>query len=1327
MVGVMASCPRDKALSLFNSAKFSIEIPSKLEPLRQLQEIVVYRDPTLLVEFVPHLMELQSEHFSPIRKFLAEMIGEIGLKHRQFLPEMVPVLISFLKDDTPAVAKQAITTGTNLFRSTLEDVALQALPDSLRESSWTCMLNFKEAVYPVAFQSGSEGVRSLAVRFVEATILLFTPDPNASSRPVPPEGGGKSEGFSISWIQGGLPLLAAADLALEASKNLGMLLDLLRSPSVRGLPYSVIFVLINSLSTIARKRPAFFGRILPVLLVLDPSTVVIKGALVSNVRHALKNAFLACLKCTHPGAAPWRDRLVNALKSLNAGDSSERALGQFDNVPGNLNHQTGDPHAPKDGTLSMHVSDATPIDAGRKRSVAEDAGDLAHGDDISGKRVRHVALVSQESPMQVIQPSPEKSQESSPLNMAQSSTGDGESGPVQQLVAMLGALVAQGESAVNSLEVLITSISSDLLAEVVIYNMRFLPSTRPSPESGEEETLTSCNISFLISNASAEIKQLSGTEHTMSLLSALPQIASLLDMKPLPSSSSADLTEERKPPIPMDLSIPASNTSTTDVAVLPRDAPASSIVPISDEEVNQLAVLETIEVGALQTGIPGLDDVPSVEELKEALDSSLSSSVDLVSGSSAKQESSSDHMSYDKSEALSPRASSGDMSWASSTASAPIVLPSSYLLQKVPPLVVALTDEQKDHIQKLAYVRIIEAYKQIAIAGGLNVRFSLLAYFGGECPLEFDSLGLLQRHILADYLNHEGHELTLHVLYRLYGEAEREQDFVSSSSASSTYEIFLLTVAETLRDSLPAADKSLSRLFGEVPYLPKQALKMLESLCSPGNGKDGKDLQAGDRVTQGLSAVWSLILSRPPIRDLCLNIALQSTVHHMEEVRMKAIRLVANKLYPLSFISQKIENFATEMLRSVVNGNAGGESTNIDRSNLSGGQIDSTEGVPKGGQLLKEAGLATADISSNINDSSSAKTLSSSSISEAQRCMSLFFALCTKKRSLLREIFLNYGSAPDAVKQAVHRHIPILIRTIGSSPELLSILSDPPTGSESLLMQVLHTLTDGTIPSPDLIYTVKRLYDSKLKDVGILIPIVSSLPKDELLSLFPQLVDLPLEKFKAALVRILKGSPNMGPVLTPAEVLIAIHEIDPERDGIPLKKVTDACSACFEQRVVFTQQVLAKVLNQLVEQIPLPLLFMRTVIQTIGSFPALVDFIMDILSRLVSKQIWKYPKLWVGFLKCAFQTKSYNVLLQLPAAQLENALTRTPALRQPLVAHANQPNIRSSLPRSTLVVLGLAQDTQSSSQAQPSLSSADAGTSNTQALTDTTKEAKTVG
>uniref|UniRef100_A0A453AJ80 Symplekin C-terminal domain-containing protein n=1 Tax=Aegilops tauschii subsp. strangulata TaxID=200361 RepID=A0A453AJ80_AEGTS len=331
-----------------------------------------------------------------------------------------------------------------------------------------------------------------------------------------------------------------------------------------------------------------------------------------------------------------------------------------------------------------------------------------------------------------------------------------------------------------------------------------------------------------------------------------------------------------------------------------------------------------------------------------------------------------------------------------------------------------------------------------------------------------------------------------------------------------------------------------------------------------------------------------------------------------------------------------------------------------------------------------------------------------------------------QKHSLLRRVFEIYGSLPQAAKQAVHRQVPILIRTIRSSPDLLGIISDPPADCRDLLMQVLQTLTDGAVPSQDLISSIKNLY-SKTKDTEFLFPVMAHLPKDEILSVFPNIVNLPVDKFQVALSRILQGSPQHGPILDPSEILIAIHVIDPEKEGIPLKKVMDACAACFEQRTTFTQQVLAKALNQLVEQIPLPLLFMRTVMQAISAFPALVDFVMEIMSRLVSKQIWKYPKLWVGFLKCAILTKpqSYGVLLQLPAPQLENALNKNPVLKAPLVEHASQPNVRSTLPRSSLVVLGLAEDQQQqpAPEAQSSQNqAAETSSSAAEATTEVTQE-----
>nr|GFA70370.1 symplekin isoform X4 [Tanacetum cinerariifolium] len=53
---------------------------------------------------------------------------------------------------------------------------------------------------------------------------------------------------------------------------------------------------------------------------------------------------------------------------------------------------------------------------------------------------------------------------------------------------------------------------------------------------------------------------------------------------------------------------------------------------------------------------------------------------------------------------------------------------------------------------------------------------------------------------------------------------------------------------------------------------------------------------------------------------------------------------------------------------------------------------------------------------------------------------------------LLQLVFDRYDHAPKAVKQAIHRHVPILIRALGPSyKDLLKIISDPPQGSENLL------------------------------------------------------------------------------------------------------------------------------------------------------------------------------------------------------------------------------------------------------------------------------------
>lgn len=56
---------------------------------------------------------------------------------------------------------------------------------------------------------------------------------------------GRPVEFNISWLGRGHPVLNIGDLSIEASHRLGLLLDLLRFPTVKSLGNSVIIVLIK--------------------------------------------------------------------------------------------------------------------------------------------------------------------------------------------------------------------------------------------------------------------------------------------------------------------------------------------------------------------------------------------------------------------------------------------------------------------------------------------------------------------------------------------------------------------------------------------------------------------------------------------------------------------------------------------------------------------------------------------------------------------------------------------------------------------------------------------------------------------------------------------------------------------------------------------------------------------------------------------------------------------------------------------------------------------------------------------------------------------------
>lgn len=90
-----------------------------------------------------------------------------------------------------------------------------------------------------------------------------------------------------------------------------------------------------------------------------------------------------------------------------------------------------------------------------------------------------------------------------------------------------------------------------------------------------------------------------------------------------------------------------------------------------------------------------------------------------------------------------------------------------------------------------------------------------------------------------------------------------------------------------------------------------------------------------------------------------------------------------------------------------------------------------------------------------------------------------------------------------------------------------------------------------------------------------------------------------------------------------------------------------AIQICLDQKAFIKPEVLAVVLQQLIDISPMPSLLMRTVsgvfyvfltgvkvIQTVQRFPQLMNFILSLLTRLIVKQVWNDKVLWQGFVKC---------------------------------------------------------------------------------------------
>ncbi|KAJ3194972.1 hypothetical protein HK101_001425 [Irineochytrium annulatum] len=282
---------------------------------------------------------------------------------------------------------------------------------------------------------------------------------------------------------------------------------------------------------------------------------------------------------------------------------------------------------------------------------------------------------------------------------------------------------------------------------------------------------------------------------------------------------------------------------------------------------------------------------------------------------------------------------------------------------------------------------------------------------------------------------------------------------------------------------------------------------------------------------------------------------------------------------------------------------------------------------------------------------------------------------------------------------------------MSSSPErLISFIPAFPAGSEPLVLKIIQVLTMDNACPEGLAPKVLNIVKERNLDGTFLLPVISYMDKasvmlnlDKILMLlvvpsgneeqkgaieekkavveetFLKVLDIPAP---TATVNGVGASTKSreGPKIDPSEFLVAIHNLE-EKVGV--QRVLEATQICFKHVDIFKSEVLAVVMQQLLDQTTTPLLFMRTVLSSVKEFPSLTGYVVNVLTRLVQKKVWTIPILWEGFIRCCSRTAptSFPVLVSLPKQQLEEVLRKVPALKQQLLEHVTSlpPQMRSRL------------------------------------------------
>lgn len=560
----------------------------------------------------------------------------------------------------------------------------------------------------------------------------------------------------------------------------------------------------------------------------------------------------------------------------------------------------------------------------------------------------------------------------------------------------------------------------------------------------------------------------------------------------------------------------------------------------------------------------------------------------------------------------------------------------------------------------------------------------LVARLAALFPVTDNAFETVVSTIMQDYEGNEGHETFNLLLLMLFLEGDAvgggddgANEGHGAGGSNERYESALQAIFDGMREALPHTDKTLAALLMDVPVLPPDmTAAFAESL-----------LQDEDASTNsvGLVICRDVVLTRLRCRQKFLDLIMKACTSSNEGLRKKAIRMCTNQLYAEDVLQSSIETAAAGFLKEAVE-RAIQQAARVENAN-SEGNLDEKDAAGKPERTDAEDVRQDEETVKLEDNEQEGVKQEDKEFENPDRLINLYCALTTKKSSLLQAIFQAYGVSPhDApVRASLLERAQNIADTIGPGDKnILSIIEKPPPGSDDLVMCVLSSFSV-EMPGRPLVTSVLKYFEGHPTELNALVPILPGLRKTDAIKLVPSILQLPEAKLVEAILRLctIVYQEQNAPVITPAELLTLLHMVD---DRKLLKSTIVAINVCLGMGTLFTSEVLAASLSQLITRIPLPQLFMRTVIQSVSVAPKLRGFLVDLLGQLVTAQIWTNGTQWKGWIMAAQQTapESFSVMLRLPPSVLDQALA---GLQKETRAGIVDRGLKEPLPENVLNVL----------------------------------------